>query len=79
MGRPRVGFIVPRYRFRLVDRNRVKRRLREAVRLRWLPGCGAGAPVDALLRAHREAYGASYSALAETVGRAAEALCSGAS
>lgn len=76
VGRPRVGLVVPRYQFRLVDRNRVKRRLREALRLEWLPRCHADGALDLLLRVHREAYGASYQALAETVGRLAESLCS---
>ena len=34
---PRIGLIVPRYRHTAVDRNRLKRRLRELLRLRVLP------------------------------------------
>ena len=33
----RIGLIVPRYKHSAVDRNRLKRRLRELVRLRVLP------------------------------------------
>ena len=54
----------------------MKRRLREAVRLEWLPRCHEGGALDLLLRAHREAYDASFDALSETVGRLAESLCS---
>lgn len=54
----------------------MKRRLREAVRLEWLPRCREAAPLDALFRAHREAYGASYATLAESVAGLAESLCS---
>ena len=58
----RVGFIVPKYGYSSVQRNRVKRRLRELVRrdllgaLRELP-VGAGA--DVVIRAKPEAYRAA--------------------
>ena len=64
----RVGIIVPRHRHSAVDRNRVKRRLRELVRLRLLPALPDGAVV---LRARPEAYAASFEALARDVDRAA--------
>ena len=34
---PRVGIVVPRHQHSAVDRNRLKRRLRELVRLELLP------------------------------------------
>ena len=35
--RPRVGFIVPRHGHSAVERNRLRRRLREIARREWLP------------------------------------------
>ncbi|HVG45290.1 MAG TPA: ribonuclease P protein component [Longimicrobium sp.] len=63
---PRVGLIVPRHRQSAVDRNRLKRRLRELVRLHLLP---ALPPVALVLRARAEAYGASFEQLARQVER----------
>lgn len=61
----RVGIVVPRYGETAVRRNRVKRRLREALRREILPRLDErGARADLLVRARREAYGASYAALA---------------
>ena len=57
---------MPKHRHRIVERNLVKRRLREVLRLEVLPRLEAGGlPVDVLVRAKREAYGASYAALSE--------------
>jgi ribonuclease P protein component len=66
----RVGLVVPRHRHDIVERNLVKRRLREVLRLELLPGLNrAGRTVDVLVRARREAYDATYDALrAELVG-----------
>ncbi len=62
----RAGVIVPRYGRRVVDRNRVKRRLREILRREVLPRLsGMGLTVDVLVRARREAYGVSYVQLRE--------------
>ena len=63
---PRVGIIVPRHRQSAVDRNRLKRRLRELVRLRLLPTLP---PVAIVLRARAEAYGATFEQLARQVER----------
>lgn len=58
---PRAGVVVPRHGHRIVDRNRLKRRLREILRRRILPGLRAGGLArDLLVRARREAYRASY-------------------
>lgn len=61
---PRAGVIVPRHRHLIVERNRLKRRLREIVRRRLLPGLREGGQArDILVRARREAYEASYQEL----------------
>ena len=61
---PRVGVVVPKHRRRIVDRNLVKRRLRELVRINLLPGLKG---VDLLIRARPEAYGSSFDQLATDV------------
>ena len=73
-GLGRVGIVVPKHRQTAVRRNQLKRRLRELVRLRLLPGLVEGAVV---IRARAEAYGASFAELArqiERVRREAERL-----
>jgi ribonuclease P protein component len=71
LGYPRVGIVVPRYSGSAVDRNRLKRRLRELVRTRLL----ATIPlVDVVIRARPEAYAASFSALETDISRAAMQL-----
>jgi ribonuclease P protein component len=59
----RVGIIVPRHRHTAVDRNRLKRRLRELVRIDLLPPLRTGSSVDLAIRARREAYGAAFDGL----------------
>lgn len=65
-GRPRLGLIVPRFQFTAVARNRLRRRLREI----WRRQLQAGLPNwDLVIRARREAYGASFAELqAELLG-----------
>ena len=83
----RVGFVVPKYGHSSVDRNRLKRQLRELVRTRLLPSLrpeaqvdGASvtattlAPIDVVVRALPTAYTAPFSALAAEVGRACEGV-----
>ena len=68
---PRVGFGVPKHKQSGVARNRLKRRLREIVRqhvLRSLP------PVDVVVRARPEAYGAPFGVLASQLTGAADKL-----
>lgn len=61
---PRVGVVVPRYKRRVVERNLVKRRLREILRQVVLPGLEAReVALDVLVRARREAYAASFAQL----------------
>ena len=57
---PRVGIVVPKHRHKVVDRNKVKRRLRELVRTTLLPDLDR---VDVLIRAKPEAYGSTFNEL----------------
>jgi ribonuclease P protein component len=58
---PRVGVVVPKHRHGIVERNLVKRRIREVLRLEVLPRLeGHGCAWDVLVRARREAYDASF-------------------
>jgi ribonuclease P protein component len=66
---PRAGVVVPKHRHNIVDRNRVKRRLRELVRIKLLPGLQR---IDVLIRAKPEAYGSSFEQLALDVGTIGE-------
>lgn len=60
----RVGVVVPRYGNSAVRRNRLKRRLKEALRREVLPRLDdASAVVDLMVRARREAYETSYARL----------------
>ena len=73
---PRVGVVVPKYRRDIVERNRVKRRLRELARTRILPTLGS---IDILVRAKPEAYSASFEQLSvevDVVARWAAAIAS---
>jgi ribonuclease P protein component len=61
---PRVGLVVPKHRRNSVARNRLKRRLREVLRLEVLPRLRERAvAADVLVRARREAYNATYAQL----------------
>jgi ribonuclease P protein component len=63
--RPRVAVIVPKYGHPSVERNRLKRRIREIVRREWLARrWEEGAAIDLLVRARPSAYEMSYSGLA---------------
>jgi ribonuclease P protein component len=61
----RVGIIVPRHKHSAVDRNRLKRRLRELVRTRLLPTLPP--TVHLVVRARREAYADAFDGLARQV------------
>lgn len=64
VARPRVGLVVPRYGRPVVERNLVKRRLREALRREIVPRLAdRGLDVDVLVRARREAYGVPFATL----------------
>lgn len=60
----RLGIVVPKHGYRIVDRNRLKRRLREIGRRELLPRLRtAEAGIDLLVRARREAYQAPFAEL----------------
>ena len=60
-GVPRLGVVVPKHKRTIVQRNRLKRRLRELGRTVLLPALGnRGAPFDVLFRARPEAYTAPF-------------------
>lgn len=61
-----MGFVVPKFTHSAVQRNQLKRRLRELARLRLLPMLP---PIDVVIRARREAYDASFAALTVDVDR----------
>lgn len=60
LDQPRIGLIVPRHKHSAVDRNRLRRRLRELIRVQLLPHAFRG---DALIRAKSEAYDVSFADL----------------
>jgi ribonuclease P protein component len=68
---PRAGVVVPKHRHNIVDRNRVKRRLRELVRIKLLPGLKLKG-IDVLIRAKPEAYDSSFAQLAGDMGAIGE-------
>lgn len=59
-GQPRMGLIVPKFQSSAVARNRLRRRLREIWRRDIQPRQPAG---DLVIKAHREAYAASFDEL----------------
>jgi ribonuclease P protein component len=61
---PRVGVVVPRYGHGTVERNLVKRRLREIARRDLLPALERRRlNIDIILRARRQAYEAQHNEL----------------
>jgi ribonuclease P protein component len=64
---PRVGIVVPKHKHNSVERNRLKRRLRELIRTRLLPELPA---MDVVVRTLPDAYSAPFDALAEEIERA---------
>jgi ribonuclease P protein component len=75
---PRVGFVVPKYKHSGVERNRVKRRLRELVRLHVLEMLETHAseqsPVDLVVRIFPSAYGREYATLHTELEQAVRSL-----
>ncbi len=77
VSRSRLGLIVPKHGHNIVDRNQLKRRLREIGRRQILPALDAsGIGGDVLIRARRSAYGVDFEGLAREVSKAVEGLCS---
>ena len=67
---PRFGVVVPRYGQRIVDRNRLKRRLREIARRELLPRLRqSNRIVDVLVRTRPNAYEAGYDRLRDELVR----------
>lgn len=64
LARLRAGLVVPRYGHSAVDRNRLKRRLRELVRNEVLP---LGEAVDLVIWAQRSAYRLAFDQLQREV------------
>jgi ribonuclease P protein component len=59
-----VGFVVPKFNHTAVQRNQLKRRLRELTRLRLLR---AIPPMDLVIRTRRETYDVAFSELAKEI------------
>lgn len=58
---PRIGVVVPRHGHTIVERNRLRRRLRELLRTGWLTEeRDRSAPRDLLVRAGPAAYDRSF-------------------
>lgn len=77
VARARLGVVVPKHKHVIVQRNLLKRRLREAGRTLVLPRLReAGLALDVMLRARPEAYGAAYEELAAELAALTEELCS---
>lgn len=75
--RPRLALVVPRHGRKIVERNRLKRRLKEGARLELLPRCrDRGAALDIVIRARPQAYEAESRQLLNEIGGLAEQLCS---
>ena len=71
---PRVGIIVPKYGKSAVARNKVKRRLRELVRLELLPMLAERPALEVVIRATPSAYAASYETLRAALQKATAQL-----
>ena len=65
---------MPRYKRTAVERNLLKRRLRELVRRELLPTLRTTAPLDVVFRSAPQAYGASFEALGRDVQRVRDQL-----
>lgn len=64
----RVGIVVPRYGHSAVERNRLKRRLRNIVRMQLLPVIPVG--LDVVVRAGPAAYEVPYVVLCRDIAHA---------
>jgi len=72
----RLGVIVAKHGKGSVERNTLKRRVREIGRRSLLPALATqGLAVDVLVRTRGEAYGATFAVLEKELREAVEALC----
>ena len=70
---PRVGLVVPKHKRSSVERNLLKRRLREVLRAEVLPRLRTyGVQIDVLVRARKEAYTATFPQLRDELLAVAE-------
>ena len=67
----RIGFTVGRVLGGAVERNRIKRRLRESVRLRWP---GARVPVDLVINPKKSVLKLEFTELGNEIGQAFEVI-----
>ncbi len=73
---PRLGVLVPKHRHKIVERNLLKRRLKELGRTHVLPRLRrAGISIDLLVRARPEAYDASFAELRGELDGVTEGIC----
>ena len=74
---PRLGVVVPKHKHTIVERNLVRRRLREIARTVVLPALrNSGAALDVLVRARPDAYAAPFDQLRDELATLVEELCS---
>lgn len=74
---PRLGVVVPKHKHTIVERNLVRRRLREIGRTVILPTLrNSGAALDVMVRARPDAYRATYQQLRDELTTLVEELCS---
>jgi ribonuclease P protein component len=66
VGYARLAVIVPRHRHTAVERNRLRRRLREILRREVLTDLP---PLDLVIRARHDAYGATFDELRVALGQ----------
>ena len=67
----RIGVIVPKFGNSIVERNRLRRQIREIARTLLLPGLGQR---DVLIKALASAYGKEFQALRDELAAAASGI-----
>lgn len=77
VSRPRIGVVVPKHGYNSVQRNLVKRRLREISRTSLLPRLREhNEQLDVLIQAKRQAYESPFARLEREAVDALEKICS---
>jgi ribonuclease P protein component len=73
----RIGLVVPKHRHTVVERNRLKRRMREVVRTTVLPSLDTRrSAADVLIRAKPGAYSLPFAEIRRQLEHMAETICS---